>query len=105
MPSITLFAAATAAATKSEFNTFGMEWAQINAAGLAGAERIDLFKGVNGTWVAVNDRTGTAQQLAPSGTSPGPMCKLEGGAIYSFDKPITAGACSVSLDIGPAINP
>ena len=98
---IQLLAPQTGAATKVEFNTFGMDKCTIAASGLAGAERVDLFRNVNGTWVPVVTSAGVAVQLAPAGTAPGPSWELPGGAIYAFDKAITVAASGVNLSFVP----
>ncbi len=94
---IQLLAPTTSAATKVEFNTFGMISCVISAAGLATTERVKLFRNVNGTWVQVVNSSGTAVELAPVTTAPGPSYELPGGAIYAFDKDATAGNASVNL--------
>lgn len=94
---IQLLAPTTSAATKVEFNTFGMISCVIAASGLATTERVSLFRNVNGTWVQVVNASGAAVQLAPVGTGNGPSYELPGGAIYAFDKDATAGASGVNL--------
>lgn len=98
---IQLLAPQTDAATKVQFNTFGMVSCVIAASGLALAERVDLFRNVNGTWVAVVNASGAAVELAPVGTGNGPAYELPGGAIYAFDKDATAAAAGVSLSFVP----
>lgn len=98
---IQLLAPQTGAATKVEFNTFGIDKCTIAASGLATTERVDLFRNVNGTWVPVVNASGAAVELAPVGTGNGPSYELPGGAIYAFDKDATAAACGVNLSFVP----
>lgn len=94
---IMLLAPTTSSATKVEFNAHGMISCVISANGLATTERVSLFRNVNGSWLAVVNSSGTAVQLAPTGTAPGPSYELPGGAVYAFDKDATAAATSVDL--------
>lgn len=72
----------------------------ISATGLGG-ETVTLKQIAGGTPVVVAD---PATAVAVELTALIPAVRLEGGAVYLVDKPLTVADCGLYMDTGPAIN-
>jgi hypothetical protein len=100
MAQITVIApTADAVTAKQAFETNGYDRVFVSANLLAGAEEVDLFMDVGGTWVVVPDAamTGAAKLTA---TITG--LELAAGPRYAVVKDATAGACGVYVTLASA---
>lgn len=77
--------------TLQPFESNGARSIVIAASSLQGTELVDLFMDVGGTWVPLNDLSGSTVRL----TAVVPMLVLEGGPRYAVTKTNTSTACGV----------
>jgi hypothetical protein len=99
MPQVQIIASQTAAVTaKASVETGAYGTVTFSADNLAGAEEVDLFVNVGGTWKTLVDADGAAVTLTVNKT----FATVEGGPTYAAVKDATAGACGVFVDLHPA---